>query len=130
MIAAGTAGRIVNVTSVHEHIPNESAAAYCSSKGGLGLLTQCLALELARHGILVNSVGPGEIATPMTGNEDADPETVERPGIPLRRPGHAREMAAVISFLAGPESTYVTGSSFVADGGLTLMAAIQGGEAP
>ena len=130
MIAAGTAGRIVNVTSVHEHIPNESAAAYCSSKGGLGLLTQCLALELARHGILVNSVGPGEIATPMTGNEDTDPETEERPGIPLRRPGHAREMAAVISFLAGPESTYVTGSSFVADGGLTLMAAIQGGEAP
>jgi NAD(P)-dependent dehydrogenase (short-subunit alcohol dehydrogenase family) len=64
----------VNVTSVHEHIPNESAAAYCSSKGGLGLLTQCLALELAKHGILVNSVGPGEIATPMTGNEDADPE--------------------------------------------------------
>ena len=59
-----------------------------------------------------------------------DPETVERPGIPLRRPGHAREMAAVISFLAGPESTYVTGSSFVADGGLTLMAAVQGGEAP
>jgi NAD(P)-dependent dehydrogenase (short-subunit alcohol dehydrogenase family) len=130
MRAAGTPGRIVNVTSVHEHIPNESAAAYCSSKGGLGLLTQCLALELAKHGILVNSVGPGEIATPMTGNEDTDPETVERPGIPLRRPGHAREMAAVISFLAGPESTYVTGSSFVADGGLTLMAAIQGGEAP
>ncbi len=53
----------------------------------------------------------------MTGNEDVDPQTVERPGIPLRRPGHAREMANVIAFLAGEESGYVTGSSFVADAG-------------
>jgi len=130
MKAAGTRGRIVNVTSVHEHIPNASAAAYCSSKGGLGLLTKCLALELAGDGIRVNAIAPGEIATPMTGNEDIDPQTVERPGIPLRRPGHAREMANVIAFLAGEESGYVTGSSFVADGGLMLMAAMQVEPAP
>lgn len=130
MRAAGTPGRIVNVTSVHEHIPNAGATAYCSSKGGLGLLTKCLALELAGSGIRVNSLAPGEIATPMTSNEDVDPATVERPGIPLRRPGHAREMAHLVSFLAGEQSAYVTGSSFVADGGLMLMAAIQDGEAP
>ncbi len=130
MKAAGTRGRIVNVTSVHEHIPNASAAAYCSSKGGLGLLTKCLALELAGDGIRVNAIAPDEIATPMTGNVDIDPQTVERPGIPLRRPGHAREMANVIAFLAGEESGYVTGSSFVADGGLMLMAAMQVEPAP
>ncbi|CAA9487294.1 MAG: Uncharacterized oxidoreductase YohF [uncultured Solirubrobacteraceae bacterium] len=130
MRAAGTRGRIVNVTSVHEHIPNAGAAAYCSAKGGLGLLTKCLALDLAADGIRVNAVAPGEIATPMTGNEDVDPHTVERPGIPLRRPGHAREMADVIAFLAGEQSSYVTGSSFVADGGLMLMAAMQAEPAP
>ena len=89
MKEAGTKGRIINVTSVHEHIPNHNALAYCSSKGGLGLLTKALALECGGLGILVNAVGPGEIATPMTSNEDVDPHTVERPGIPLRRPGDA-----------------------------------------
>lgn len=130
MRAAGTPGRIVNVTSVHEHIPNSAATAYCSSKGGLGLMTKALALDLAGTGIRVNAVAPGEIATPMTGNEDVDPESVARPGIPLRRPGHAREIADVIAFLAGEESSYVTGASFVADGGLMLMAAMQAEPAP
>src|ERR687892_637194 len=73
MIAAGRGGRIVNVTSVHEHQPRVGAAAYCTAKGGLGLLTKVAALELAEHGITVNAVAPGEIATPMTGQEDEDP---------------------------------------------------------
>jgi NAD(P)-dependent dehydrogenase (short-subunit alcohol dehydrogenase family) len=72
MIAQGDGGRIVNVTSVHEHQPRVGAAPYCAAKGGLGLLTQVMALELAEHGITVNAVAPGEIATPMTGQEDAD----------------------------------------------------------
>jgi NAD(P)-dependent dehydrogenase (short-subunit alcohol dehydrogenase family) len=124
MVAAGGAGRIVNVTSVHEHVPLEGSSAYCAAKGGLGLLTKVMALELAPHGITVNAVAPGEIATPMTGNEDVDPETVERPAIPVGRPGDAHEMAAVIAFLASPEASYVTGESVVADGGLLLMAAV------
>jgi len=69
MVAAGGGGRIVNVTSVHEHIPLAGSAPYCAAKGGLGLLTKVMALELAEHGITVNAVAPGEIATPMTGNE-------------------------------------------------------------
>ena len=123
MVAAGRGGRIVNVTSVHEHVPLEGAAAYCAAKGGLGLLTKVMALELAPHGITVNSVAPGEIATPMTGNEDVDPATVERPGIPMGRPGHAREIASAVAWLASEEAGYATGASFVIDGGLLLMAA-------
>jgi NAD(P)-dependent dehydrogenase (short-subunit alcohol dehydrogenase family) len=123
MVAAGRGGRIVNVTSVHEHVPLEGGAAYCAAKGGLGLLTKVMALELAGHGITVNSVAPGEVATAMTGNEDTDPRTIDRPGIPLGRPGHAREIAAAIVWLASEEASYATGASFVIDGGLLLMAA-------
>jgi NAD(P)-dependent dehydrogenase (short-subunit alcohol dehydrogenase family) len=117
-------GRIVNVTSVHEHVPLRGSSAYCAAKGGLGLLTKVMALELAEHGITVNAVAPGEIATPMTGNEDVDPSTVDRPRIPAGRPGHADEIAATIAFLASDDASYVTGASYVVDGGLLLMAAV------
>lgn len=121
MVAQGEGGRIVNITSVHEHQPKVGSSAYCAAKGGLGLLTQVLALELAEHGITVNAVAPGEISTPMTGQEDTDPHTEERPGIPLRRPGDAREIAAVVAFLASPAASYVTGASWLVDGGMTRM---------
>jgi NAD(P)-dependent dehydrogenase (short-subunit alcohol dehydrogenase family) len=130
MIAAGRGGRIVNVTSIHEHVPLEGSAPYCAAKGGLGLLTKVMALELARHGITVNAVAPGEIATPMTGNEDIEPATEERPGIPARRPGDAREIAALVAFICRDEAAYLTGESIVMDGGLQLMAAQQDRHAP
>jgi NAD(P)-dependent dehydrogenase (short-subunit alcohol dehydrogenase family) len=123
MVEAGKGGRIINVTSVHEHVPLRGSAAYCAAKGGLGMLTQVMALELAEHEITVNAVAPGEIATPMTGAEDVEPRTVERKNIPLGRPGHADEIGATIAFLAGSEASYATGASFVVDGGLLLMAA-------
>jgi NAD(P)-dependent dehydrogenase (short-subunit alcohol dehydrogenase family) len=123
MAAEGEGGRIINVTSVHEHVPLRGSAAYCAAKGGLGLLTKVMALELAEHGITVNAVAPGEIATAMTGAEDVDPETRDRPGIPAGRPGHAREIGAWIAFLASPDARYATGASFVVDGGMLLMAA-------
>jgi NAD(P)-dependent dehydrogenase (short-subunit alcohol dehydrogenase family) len=123
MVEQGSGGRIINVTSVHEHVPLEGSSAYCAAKGGLGLLTKVMALELAEHGIMVNAVAPGEITTPMTGAEDVDPETVERPGLPMARPGDAREVAELIAFLASPRSGYITGSSYAVDGGLLLMAA-------
>ena len=123
MVSAGRGGRIINVTSVHEHVPLSGSSAYCASKGGLGLLTKVMALELAEHGITVNAVAPGEIATEMTGNDDVDPHTVQRPGIPAGRPGHAFEIAHAIAYLASAEASYTTGSSLVVDGGLLLMAA-------
>lgn len=121
MIRQGDGGRIVNVTSVHEHQPRVGAAPYCAAKGGLGLLTQVMALELAEYGITVNAVAPGEIATPMTGQEDTDVHTERRPGVPLGRPGDAREVAAVITFLASPDASYVTGASWSVDGGMLRM---------
>ncbi|WP_372411664.1 SDR family oxidoreductase [Streptomyces luteireticuli] len=121
MIAQGDGGRIVNVTSVHAHQPRVGAAPYCAAKGGLGLLTQVMALELAEHGITVNAVAPGEIATPMTRQADVDVHRQRRPGIPLGRPGDAREVAAVIAFLSGPDASYVTGASWPVDGGMLRM---------
>jgi NAD(P)-dependent dehydrogenase (short-subunit alcohol dehydrogenase family) len=123
MVDAGTRGRIVNVTSVHEHIPLRGAAAYCAAKGGLGLLTKVMALELGEHGISVNAVAPGEIATPMTDAEDEDPGEEERPALPAGRPGNAHEIAEAIAFLAHPDARYATGASLVVDGGLMLTAA-------
>ena len=124
MVDAGVDdGRIINVTSVHEHLPLRDSAAYCAAKGGLGLLTKVMALELGEHGIRVNSVAPGEIATPMTGAEDEDPSAHPRPALPEERPGNAHEIAAMIAFLASPDARYATGASFVVDGGLTITAA-------
>jgi NAD(P)-dependent dehydrogenase (short-subunit alcohol dehydrogenase family) len=123
LVQQGSGGRIINVTSVHEHLPRLGAAAYCSAKAGLGMLTKVLALELAENGITVNSVAPGEISTPMTGQDESEAYHQDRPGNPLGRPGHVNEVASVIAFLASPRSAYVTGSSFTVDGGLSLMAA-------
>jgi NAD(P)-dependent dehydrogenase (short-subunit alcohol dehydrogenase family) len=125
MIAQRRGGRIVNVTSVHEHVPLPESAAYVAAKHGLGGLTKQMALELAEHGITVNSVAPGEIATPMTGNEDVDPRTLERRSIPAGRPGDANEVAALIAFLCSDGAAYVTGASYVVDGGLLLTAAVR-----
>jgi NAD(P)-dependent dehydrogenase (short-subunit alcohol dehydrogenase family) len=70
MVAAGNGGRIIAVTSVHETAPRVGSSAYDAAKHGLGGLVKTAALELGVHGITVNSVAPGEIATPMTGQED------------------------------------------------------------
>lgn len=121
MVAAAAGGRIVAVTSVHEHQPRVGAAAYVAAKHGLGGLVATMAQELGRHAITVNAVAPGEIATPMNDMDSEDARRTHRPGIPLGRPGTAEEIAATIAFLASPAASYVTGASWVVDGGMLRM---------
>ena len=122
MVAQGRGGRLIAVTSIHEHLPLRDNAAYCAAKGGLGMLVKSLALELGPHGITANAVAPGEIATKMTGQEDEDPRrSGERRDLPIPRPGHAREIAAAVAFLASEDGAYTTGHSLLVDGGMALM---------
>jgi glucose 1-dehydrogenase len=107
------AGVIVNVTSVHEHVPRPGFALYAAAKAALGMLTRGLALELAQDGIRVNAVAPGAIATER--NEEAGELETE---IPLGRAGTPDEVAAVVSFLVREEASYVSGASVLVDGGM------------
>jgi NAD(P)-dependent dehydrogenase (short-subunit alcohol dehydrogenase family) len=111
----GAGGSIINITSVHEHIPRPGFAVYAAAKAALGMLSRAMAIELADRDIRVNSVAPGVIATPRN-EEDAkelDPE------VPLGRPGKPEEVAALVAWLASDEATYATGQSYILDGGMT-----------
>jgi NAD(P)-dependent dehydrogenase (short-subunit alcohol dehydrogenase family) len=125
MVEQGRGGRIVAITSIHEHVPLPDSAAYVAAKHGLGGLVKQMAIELAEHEITVNAIAPGEIATPMTGAEDEDPHALKRPAIPLGRPGSAHEIASLVVWLSSPGGAYATGSSFVVDGGLIQTAAVR-----
>ncbi|HEX2045723.1 MAG TPA: glucose 1-dehydrogenase [Gaiellaceae bacterium] len=107
-------GAIVNVTSVHEHVPRPGFALYAAAKAALGMLTRSLALELGPEGIRVNAVAPGAIATER--NEEASSLNDE---VPLGRPGEPEEVAGLVSYLASDEARYVTGASFLIDGGMS-----------
>jgi NAD(P)-dependent dehydrogenase (short-subunit alcohol dehydrogenase family) len=108
-------GCIVNITSVHQLIPRPGFSIYAPAKAALGMLGRALALELAEHGIRVVNVAPGVIATPR--NEE-DAEQLD-PQVPLGRPGKPDEVAALVAWLASDEAGYVTGSTYVLDGGMT-----------
>jgi NAD(P)-dependent dehydrogenase (short-subunit alcohol dehydrogenase family) len=130
MVAAGQGGRLVAVTSVHETAPRVGATDYVSAKHGLGGPGEERRPGAVQHGITVNAVAPGEIATPLTGNEDVDPTTVQRPGVPVGRAGGADEIAATVAFLCSDAASYTTGASYVVDGGMLLMGPHGGSDLP
>ncbi|EOC1300071.1 SDR family oxidoreductase [Cronobacter dublinensis] len=121
MVKQGQGGRIVNITSVHEHTPLPEASAYTAAKHALGGLTKSMALELVEHNILVNAVAPGAIATPMNDMKEGDAKPGSMPNIPLARPGETEEIASIVAWLCSEGATYTTGQSFIIDGGFTLV---------
>jgi glucose 1-dehydrogenase len=113
-------GRIVNISSVHEDMAFPGFSTYCCSKGGLRMLMRDLAVELGPLGIAVNNVAPGAITTPINKALLADQTKLNAllAMIPLGRMGTTEEVASVVAFLCTDEAAYITGSTFVVDGGL------------
>ena len=114
-------GKIINVTSVHEDIPNAGGADYDCSKGAIRNLTRALALELAPLEINVNNLAPGMVLTPFNQPAIDDPRLLEEQvqSIPLKRAANPFEIARLAVFLASSDSDYCTGSTFTMDGGLS-----------
>jgi glucose 1-dehydrogenase len=113
---------IINISSVHESIPQPQSAPYSASKGGMEMLTKTVALEVADKGIRVNGIAPGAIATDMNKEilEDEKKKKEEEMRIPMHRIGRPEEIAKVALFLASNDASYMTGTTVYVDGGLTL----------
>jgi NAD(P)-dependent dehydrogenase (short-subunit alcohol dehydrogenase family) len=120
--AMGGDGSIVNISSIAGTFGAAGSAAYCASKGGLEALTRAMAVELGPTGVRVNAVAPHAIETPMTAAlHDTELGAVALAGIPTGRFGAAEEVAAVVAFLAGPRSGFVTGATLAVNGGASVM---------
>ncbi|MEJ5961173.1 SDR family NAD(P)-dependent oxidoreductase [Pedobacter immunditicola] len=120
--AVGIPGKIINISSVHEEVNSPGNADYNASKAGIQNLMRTLALEVAPFGINVNNIAPGMILTPM--NQEAIDDPAKRKEaekhIPMARAGRPEEIAYLALFLASPQADYVTGSTYVMDGGLMI----------
>ena len=114
-------GRIINISSVHEDMAFPGFATYCCSKGGLRMLMRDLAVELGQLGITVNNVAPGAIDTPINTTLLNDKPKLDAllKNIPLGRLGTPEDVAGLVAYLASDDASYVTGSTFVIDGGLS-----------
>ena len=115
-------GCVINISSVHQIIPKPHYVPYATSKAGIEMMTKTMALELAQDNIRVNAVAPGAIATEM--NEELKEDKAELNNvlrrIPLQRIGSPEDIANMVEFLASDKASYVTGSTFFVDGGMTL----------
>ncbi len=117
-------GKIVNVSSDAGRVGTSTEAVYSAMKGGLVSLSKSLARENARYNVNVNAICPGPTDTPLLQEEiEANPDIITRMTrlIPFRRLGQPEDMAAAISFLAGPDSDYITGQALSVSGGLTMV---------
>lgn len=119
MVKAGRGGAIVNMASTNGLVGERDLAAYNSAKAGVILLTKTMAIELAQHNIRVNAVCPGFILTELAAESGADEAFIEEytKKIPLGRYGKPHEVADLFAYLASDESSFITGTSVVIDGG-------------
>jgi glucose 1-dehydrogenase len=124
MIAQQGSGRIINISSVHEDLPMPTNAAYCAAKGGLRMLMRTICVELAPHKITVNNIAPGAIDTPMDAPLKEHPDQMQTllAEIPLGRMGQPQEVGELAVYLASDAAAYVTGSTYVIDGGMMRQA--------
>jgi glucose 1-dehydrogenase len=122
MIKRNTPGRIINISSVHEDLAMPQNVPYCCAKGGIRMLTHTICLELAPYNITVNNIAPGAIHTPIDADVEADPEKLAAllKEIPLHRMGQPEEIAKLALYLASDSASYVTGSTYIIDGGLSV----------
>jgi glucose 1-dehydrogenase len=122
MVKRKTAGRIINISSVHEDLAMPQNAPYCCAKGGIRMMTRTICLELAPYNITVNNIAPGAIDTPIDADVKANPEKMAAllKEIPQHRMGQPEEVAKLALFLASDAAAYVTGSTYIIDGGLTV----------
>ena len=121
-MAKQKSGVIVNIASVamgQQGIGLPNIVHYCASKGGIVAMTEAMALELAPYNIRVNAIAPGMIDTPMVDTVKQDPKSIEGllARVPLHRMGEPQEVSNLVLFLASDESSYMTGSTVVVDGG-------------
>ncbi len=117
-----TGGCIINISSVHQVIPKPHYIPYATSKAGIEMITKTMALELARFGIRANLAAPGAIETDMNielQNDEIELKNVLK-RIPIGRIGKPEEIANVVEFLASSKASYVTGTTFLVDGEMTL----------
>ena len=115
-----TPGRLIVITSVHEHIASPVDTVYTMTKHALGGFIKCAAYALAGTNVTVNGVRPGEISTPMNEAHPEDSLSTTRKYVPSKRPGHPAEIASMVRYLASDETAFINGASFDVDGGLSV----------
>src|SRR5690606_7899820 len=128
MVQQGNGGRIIHIASIDGFRPSGNLVHYDASKGAVIMMTKAMALELAEHGITVNAVAPGAVATPGTGmgGGETAPEELKaqiegiQNAIPMRRWGRPDDIANAVLYLASAGTTYITGEVIVVDGGWLL----------
>ncbi|WP_128330491.1 SDR family NAD(P)-dependent oxidoreductase [Apibacter sp. HY039] len=118
MLKQGTGGTIVNAGSIHSFVGKKGVTAYASAKGGVKLLTQTLGATYARQGIRVNAVAPGYIDTPLIYGANKD-ELIQLH--PMGRLGRPEEVAKAVLFLASEDSSFISGTELLIDGGYTAI---------